>query len=111
MAVSASGIEQALAASIPRLARRRPSPSACSTPTAGSLGYEPDLSDAELTALYGWMVFGRQLDERGMQLQRQGRLGVWGPMIGQEAAAGRARAWRMQRRRLGLSLVSRSDRR
>jgi pyruvate dehydrogenase E1 component alpha subunit len=32
------------------------------------------------------MVFGRQLDERGLQLQRQGRLGVWGPMIGQEAA-------------------------
>ena len=32
------------------------------------------------------MVFGRQLDTRGLQLQRQGRLGVWGPMIGQEAA-------------------------
>jgi pyruvate dehydrogenase E1 component alpha subunit len=32
------------------------------------------------------MVFGRQLDERGLQLQRQGRLGIWGPMIGQEAA-------------------------
>ena len=30
------------------------------------------------------MVFGRQLDERGLQLQRQGRVGVWGPMIGQE---------------------------
>jgi pyruvate dehydrogenase E1 component alpha subunit len=29
---------------------------------------------------------GRLLDERGLQLQRQGRLGVWGPMIGQEAA-------------------------
>src|SRR5260370_23588777 len=32
------------------------------------------------------MVFGRQLDERGRQLQRQGRIGVWGPMVGQEAA-------------------------
>ena len=32
------------------------------------------------------MLFGRQLDERGLQLQRQGRLGVWGPMVGQEAA-------------------------
>ncbi len=36
--------------------------------------------------MYTWMVFGRQLDERGLQLQRQGRVGVWGPMIGQEAA-------------------------
>jgi pyruvate dehydrogenase E1 component alpha subunit len=32
------------------------------------------------------MLFGRLLDERGLQLQRQGRVGVWGPMIGQEAA-------------------------
>ena len=36
--------------------------------------------------MYSWMVFGRQLDARGLQLQRQGRFGVWGPMIGQEAA-------------------------
>jgi pyruvate dehydrogenase E1 component alpha subunit len=32
------------------------------------------------------MLFGRLLDGRGLQLQRQGRVGVWGPMIGQEAA-------------------------
>jgi pyruvate dehydrogenase E1 component alpha subunit len=32
------------------------------------------------------MLFGRQLDQRGLQLQRQGRVGVWGPMVGQEAA-------------------------
>ena len=45
--------------------------------------------------MYRWMVFGRQLDERGLQLQRQGRLGVWGPMVGQEAAqAGLAQAMR-----------------
>jgi pyruvate dehydrogenase E1 component alpha subunit len=50
------------------------------------LDYEPELTPDELRSLYGWMVFGRQLDERGLQLQRQGRLGVWGPMIGQEAA-------------------------
>jgi pyruvate dehydrogenase E1 component alpha subunit len=49
------------------------------------LGYDPELSDAELTSMYRWMVFGRQLDERGLQLQRQGRVGVWGPMVGQEA--------------------------
>src|SRR5205085_10120892 len=49
-------------------------------------GYEPELSDEELKTLYRWMLFGRLLDERGLQLQRQGRIGVWGPMIGQEAA-------------------------
>ena len=49
-------------------------------------GYEPQLSADELKSMYRWMVFGRQLDERGLQLQRQGRVGVWGPMVGQEAA-------------------------
>ena len=58
-------------------------------------GYQPDLTDDELRSMYRWMVFGRQLDERGLQLQRQGRLGVWGPMIGQEAAqAGLGQAMR-----------------
>jgi pyruvate dehydrogenase E1 component alpha subunit len=46
----------------------------------------PDLSDAQLRELYTWMLLGRLLDSRGLQLQRQGRVGVWGPMIGQEAA-------------------------
>jgi pyruvate dehydrogenase E1 component alpha subunit len=50
------------------------------------VGYQPDLKDDELRSMYAWMLLGRQLDERGLQLQRQGRLGVWGPMIGQEAA-------------------------
>jgi pyruvate dehydrogenase E1 component alpha subunit len=36
--------------------------------------------------MYRWMLFGRRLDERGLQLQRQGRIGVWGPIVGQEAA-------------------------
>ena len=48
--------------------------------------YEPELTADELKTMYRWMVFGRQLDERGLQLQRQGRVGVWGPMVGQEAA-------------------------
>ena len=43
-------------------------------------------SGEQLVTLYRWMLFGRLLDERGLQLQRQGRVGVWGPMIGQEAA-------------------------
>ena len=45
----------------------------------------PDLSDDRLRDLYTWMLFGRSLDTRGLQLQGQGRIGVWGPMAGQEA--------------------------
>jgi pyruvate dehydrogenase E1 component alpha subunit len=86
VAVSASGIEEALAASIPALAGT-PQPFRVLDAEGRPLGgFEPELSVDELRSLYGWMVFGRQLDERGLQLQRQGRLGVWGPMIGQEAA-------------------------
>jgi pyruvate dehydrogenase E1 component alpha subunit len=85
VAVSASGIEQSLAASIPALAHK-PEPFRVLDAEGRPLGFEPDLSVDDLRSLYSWMVFGRQLDERGLQLQRQGRLGVWGPMIGQEAA-------------------------
>src|ERR1700716_2847404 len=85
VAVSASGIDQALAASIPALART-PEPFRVLDADGRPIGFEPDISAADLRSIYRWMVFGRQLDERGMQLQRQGRLGVWGPMVGQEAA-------------------------
>jgi pyruvate dehydrogenase E1 component alpha subunit len=85
VAVTAGSIEQALAASIPSLARV-PEPFQVLDAEGRCIGLEPDLSDDDLRSLYRWMVFGRQLDERGLQLQRQGRLGVWGPMIGQEAA-------------------------
>jgi TPP-dependent pyruvate/acetoin dehydrogenase alpha subunit len=85
VAVSASGIEQALAASTPSLARAL-KPFRVLDADGRPVGFEPDLTANDLRALYQWMVFGRQLDERGLQLQRQGRLGVWGPMIGQEAA-------------------------
>ncbi len=46
----------------------------------------PSLPDNRLRELYAWMLFGRELDLRGLALQRQGRLTIWGPMIGQEAA-------------------------
>jgi pyruvate dehydrogenase E1 component alpha subunit len=85
VAVTAGGIEQALAASIPSLARV-PEPFRVLDADGRCTGLEPDLSEDELRSVYRWMVFGRQLDERGLQLQRQGRIGVWGPMIGQEAA-------------------------
>jgi pyruvate dehydrogenase E1 component alpha subunit len=84
VAVTASSLEQALEPSIPRLART-PQPFQVLDADGRLVGYDPDLSDAELTTMYRWMLFGRQLDERGLQLQRQGRVGVWGPMVGQEA--------------------------
>ena len=81
MALSVSSLEQALAPSIPALAQV-PEPFR----VLDIDGYQPELSENELQAMYRWMLFGRQLDARGLQLQRQGRVGVWGPMIGQEAA-------------------------
>jgi pyruvate dehydrogenase E1 component alpha subunit len=85
VAVTAIDIEQALGPSIPALART-PQPFRVLDLDGQVSGYEPALSADELRSMYQWMVFGRQLDERGLQLQRQGRLGVWGPMVGQEAA-------------------------
>jgi pyruvate dehydrogenase E1 component alpha subunit len=85
MATTASGIERALAASIPTLART-PEPFRVLDASGAVVGPEPDLPRDQLRSLYRWMLWGRLLDERGLQLQRQGRIGVWGPMIGQEAA-------------------------
>ena len=85
MAVSASSIEQVLAASIPSL-ERVPRPFSILDAEGRADGYESELSPDALRSMYRWMIFGRQLDQRGLQLQRQGRVGVWGPMIGQEAA-------------------------
>jgi len=43
------------------------------------------LADAELVALYRFMVLNRQLDERMVHLQRQGRIGFYIGSIGEEA--------------------------
>ncbi|MCA8971347.1 MAG: 3-methyl-2-oxobutanoate dehydrogenase [Planctomycetes bacterium] len=45
----------------------------------------PDLSDAELVSLYEEMVRIRIFDRRMLALQRQGRIGFYGPVKGQEA--------------------------
>src|SRR5262245_49980556 len=47
---------------------------------------EPKLSDEELRRLYRAMVLGRRLDERMVRLQRQGRIGTFAPIKGQEAS-------------------------
>jgi pyruvate dehydrogenase E1 component alpha subunit len=47
---------------------------------------EPDLSDELLLKLHRAMLLGRRFDERLLQLQRQGRIGTFGPIKGQEAS-------------------------
>jgi pyruvate dehydrogenase E1 component alpha subunit len=47
---------------------------------------EPDLSPEDLKRLYRGMLLGRRLDERMIRLQRQGRIGTFAPIKGQEAS-------------------------
>ncbi|WP_394551624.1 pyruvate dehydrogenase (acetyl-transferring) E1 component subunit alpha [Agromyces sp. MMS24-JH15] len=52
-----------------------------------------DIDDAALAALYRDLVVIRRIDAEGIALQRQGELGLWPPLAGQEAAqVGSARA-------------------
>jgi len=44
------------------------------------------VDDATLRDLYRQMVVCRRLDQEGLNLQRQGELGLWGPFTGHEAA-------------------------
>lgn len=46
----------------------------------------PALSDEQLRELMKRMVFARILDQRAIKLTRQGRLGFYAPMAGQEAS-------------------------
>jgi len=47
---------------------------------------EPKLSADDLKSLYRSMLLGRRLDERMVRLQRQGRIGTFAPIKGQEAS-------------------------
>ncbi len=47
---------------------------------------EPDILPDLLLELYRSMVLGRQFDQRLLSLQRQGRIGTFPPITGQEAA-------------------------
>src|SRR3954469_15495511 len=54
-----------------------------------------DIGPAELLGLYRDMVVVRRIDTEATALQRQGELGLWPPLLGQEAAQiGSARALR-----------------
>ncbi|MBI2141126.1 pyruvate dehydrogenase (acetyl-transferring) E1 component subunit alpha [Candidatus Woesearchaeota archaeon] len=46
----------------------------------------PKLSSTQLVELYGLMVLCRRFDEKALSLQRQGRLGTYASVLGQEAA-------------------------
>jgi pyruvate dehydrogenase E1 component alpha subunit len=47
---------------------------------------EPEISREDLRRLYRGMLLGRRLDERMLRLQRQGRIGTFAPIKGQEAS-------------------------
>lgn len=47
---------------------------------------EPDIGETELLRLYQAMLLGRRFDEQLLNLQRQGRIGTFPPIKGQEAA-------------------------
>jgi len=57
--------------------------------------FDLEISAAQIRSLYRDMVLVRRADREATALQRQGQLGLWAPLLGQEAAqigAGRAMA-------------------
>ncbi|WP_375491475.1 thiamine pyrophosphate-dependent dehydrogenase E1 component subunit alpha [uncultured Jatrophihabitans sp.] len=59
--------------------------------------YPLDITDDEIAALYRDLVLVRRIDTEAIALQRQGELGLWASLLGQEAAQiGAGRALRRQ---------------
>ena len=59
--------------------------------------YELELTDEQYCALYRDLVLVRRIDVEATALQRQGELGIWAALLGQEAAqVGSGRALRAQ---------------
>jgi len=50
------------------------------------VGDLPEIADETIVDIYTDMVLARHLDERAVSLQRQGRMGTYPPLSGQEAA-------------------------
>ena len=48
--------------------------------------YPLDLSAADIRSLYRDLVLVRRIDTEAIALQRQGELGIWASLLGQEAA-------------------------
>src|SRR5687768_18558287 len=56
-----------------------------------------ELDDEQIRAMYRDLVLVRRLDAEATALQRQGELGIWASLLGQEAAqVGSGRALREQ---------------
>ncbi len=51
-----------------------------------SAEYPLDLKDEDYRQLYRYMVLARRVDKQAINLQRQGQLGVYASLLGQEAA-------------------------
>ncbi|MPZ72313.1 MAG: pyruvate dehydrogenase (acetyl-transferring) E1 component subunit alpha [Nitriliruptorales bacterium] len=49
-------------------------------------GFPLDLKDEDFRNLYRYMVLARRVDKQAINLQRQGQLGVYASLLGQEAA-------------------------
>jgi pyruvate dehydrogenase E1 component alpha subunit len=49
-------------------------------------GYPLDLKEQDYRNLYRYMVLARRVDKQAINLQRQGQLGVYASLLGQEAA-------------------------
>jgi 2-oxoisovalerate dehydrogenase E1 component alpha subunit len=65
--------------------------------TADGTTYTVDFTDEEYRELYRDLVTVRRLDAEAVALQRQGELGIWASLLGQEAAqVGSGRALRPQ---------------
>jgi pyruvate dehydrogenase E1 component alpha subunit len=45
----------------------------------------PNLSDEQLRGFYRWLIISRVADQKALNLQRQGRMGTYAPVLGQEA--------------------------
>ena len=59
--------------------------------------YHLDISDDDIAGLYRDLVLVRRIDSEAIALQRQGELGLWASLLGQEAAQiGAGRALRTQ---------------
>ena len=57
------------------------------TPEGKVVGELPNLADEKLLAYYRWMLLGRTFSDRMVALQRQGRMGTFAPINGQEGAS------------------------
>lgn len=57
------------------------------TPEGKIIGEVPNLSAGQLMSLYRWMMLGRAFSDRMIALQRQGRMGTFGSLNGQEATS------------------------